>query len=1671
MRTLNGTQQTLVDAAYKEKSWLFTVVTVGVSTYRWSLKAKSYGGQSYTAKIQEFKGITLSANKSEFGIQAPNDLSFVVGNADDALTASDFEGASVTITPVLESGGTESSLPGWKFVVRKCWGYYGKLFFICEDFIQQYLKGEYPNTKLVKELAPSTHSIEDNLCVPVVFANSTYKAYIPIRPVYVTGDAKAYYVLGPSGPTYNVYECKSPRAWPTQSTWISTTGGGSYTFTQSTKTLDGDSMRVIEPIIADANKDGTVDSAGFFENGDFLHDVPFKYYTSTSDYTSPANVISQVLQGYGVDSGDIDTAGSFASAATTYASWGLVWYGGFFFKEDRKVLLAKLLAMCHSVLRITDKVELHPLSKTSQKTFTKALRLKATDGSHDASGSSDGTFSYEPLDDPLYDSGYIALQEAGQPQDQLLKALVSARSTGETDYISSEVVEFPLVADTQDAQALGTLYFQRKYRRSGRISFSEGSSAIVLEPDDVATINNSLYGGSTAFFIEDIRINEDFTVDITGIVPKESLVDFGDLAPSAITFGTDTSSSFWKYVVCGPDTTVSSGSKTNMLPDRLRIGSGANYILLDNTDPSIKLYEGAQKRVEIGDIGASTYGIAFYTPGGATSLIIDASHNTITEMEYEIYTSGIIRTNANVAASGGWSVDKDHMIAYTNAPLKVFEVVFSGSDWGDFYVGDYANGNSGLFYDRSVPELYFAGNLTVDSFARFPEDKLMVFFLGMNEGYGIYVLDSSCSKYNCTFYTSYYPAWAAAFGIVGVTSLWFDGGTASDLISTDDTTTANLELNNSYWTFSFWINPYAKSAGTTTQGWFFRRGTGWNTNGNMILYDYTNERLVFYSHSASVNNAHSMDANTFDTLELWYHVAITCDKSDVIFYVNGEQVGDPVPFVAGTTCSSATFIGGNSGVADTGFRGYLDQFRVYRSASNSAACLGANQVKALYLYPGGNVGGRITAHSVVVGDSTDYWRTNKYGMFGVGSSESLFAFSIADSVSWDGGTMDKGDIVIGRYLSDGEGLFYDRSVPKMYYRGDLALESVPGFLHNRYCFLDVDFAEQIGSLLHDGSKIRGNGTITGPDWVASPGGIIGGTLQFISTNSDYVTFGTGDHGYWDVLGSGNRGMGWLLNIYISSAPSTAQVLMAKGGYNVSGWYIVVQGTDTTPGVIRLQVNKSGSSTSCPATTAITYGAWNQVIFIYNFDASDNGTVDIYLNGEYNTTITSVVTMADASSYALVLGKHSAATAYCDAYFCGPLKIFNGLSTGQFTKDHAKAYWKYPQGSRGGQLTARSVVVGNPVKDSTPGIRIDDTGIWTYGASGNELFGFCTIASGTVTWEGLSLSAGHFTLGDYSASKGLYFDGSSFNFKGNIVAGTISSGQTLTVSGGSVVVNTSGSFEVTSGTAAFGGTTFEVSATSATINTTAGLILNTANGLIMKNGATTLATLYYSGTYVYLQPSSATQLWLGSGSNKYSSVYIYTSGLTVTADSAVDFTAGTGAMAIRQTYVDISLSGTLIYNFYGAQFYAIGAGAVNFGQSSSNYWAYCYGVRWYGKGGETGGTYHVYQAGYDHYDDIGIVDSMSTGREPISPFHFPKEVTNLPVLQHEYDLSDDELESVIYDGNVVKKNGHLIDKQFIADRTFWDGINLALFDLCVSKAIYQEVKELRSRVSELERRLQ
>jgi len=572
MRDWDSTQESLVASEHPTVSWLFTITTQYDEVLRFSTSSRDYGGESFEARIPEnsFRGFPRQSNVSgDFNMVAPMDFEFGISNADQSYDASDFDDAELLLELVVASDGEEDVVASVAMDIPAgyCFEIERMIHVKAVSFIQKYLAGFWPVRKQIRDIFPSDDpsfapARQDNMCVPIPIGTASY---IPVRPVLVIADNARRYVIGldSNTDTYDLQEVRAPRArgnqtWPHDSV---------YAFNET----DRSGYRVVEFLIDDANGDGVYESNGLWSDGSYLYDAFLKYSMnrtrhlggeisgthtggdsatledsgnpfiadvmigsyvvntttgayglitantagsitaslSSGDWSNgdgyrvggPASVIRFMFcdstDGIGMPTSRVDDD-AWGAAEAQFAEWGLVWKNGFFTQRSVEEQLADLLKFCNSHLVVGEQLKLVPYDRTSQMTLTTKVR--------------ENSFKLTKIDRSQYDSARVAWAISGDPCDMLATALVPFEST--TDSPSTDTMECPLIDDSIHAQNLVHLWGQRKYLRGATQSFKYKFSAIQLEPGDMITVVNDLYGDVFEAMVESITIDLDLTTTL-----------------------------------------------------------------------------------------------------------------------------------------------------------------------------------------------------------------------------------------------------------------------------------------------------------------------------------------------------------------------------------------------------------------------------------------------------------------------------------------------------------------------------------------------------------------------------------------------------------------------------------------------------------------------------------------------------------------------------------------------------------------------------------------------------------------------------------------------------------------------------------------------------------------------------------------------------------------------------------------------------------------------------------------------------------------------------------------------------------------------------------------------------------------------------------------------------
>lgn len=695
-------QSNILDANVKtDISWLFEIDVgkTGVVTFYWSTKDKTWNGQAYTFKVLDFSDINIERGREELGVQAPSSLSFTTTNPSSALRPSDFANSRVTIRLVvkadlnsvpdasdIEADGfsdetlneQEAEISSWSFDIQTVTMEYQKLKFKCQDIFTPYLEGTYPNTKTLAALWPST-SNDGSSIVPLIFGT----AYIPIATAYIGTDR--YYVLGAAGHTYSITKSRSPIEYGGATEWLP----ASYTFNQYTVAgSDGNNYQVFQLL-------GTVTTSedpsnvlyhalehifgGYEETvtttvnvgNDYLALPTLFSRDDTAAYTSPADIISYVLQDFGVPADMLD-ATTLASVKATYASWGLTWQAAFYNREDRKAVLARLLQCAHLELIIRDKIYFKIHSKTSQYGITSSLIIEES-------------FSDEGSTPLKENCGYVLYPTVSggvlsKPLTELNQVVVAAKSTA--TIVSDQAIDCSIIPSSVNAQAIGQLVLQRRLLPTNELSFKAKGKILQCEPDDVVTIMDQNYGAGTGYtydvLIDSMQISRDLEISVRATRFSAALDDFTDLSPTPVSLTTDNASNSFSVVIAGPDSPGQTGSSIpNLLPGCLRVGSGSSYIYLNPFEPVQSFIEGGITRLKIGDLGTDDWGIEFFDHAGVSLFKMDGSGNN-TFAGFAITgsviscDSGVVGLSSVVTGGTDWRIWAGHATP-ASAPFRVDE--------------------------------------------------------------------------------------------------------------------------------------------------------------------------------------------------------------------------------------------------------------------------------------------------------------------------------------------------------------------------------------------------------------------------------------------------------------------------------------------------------------------------------------------------------------------------------------------------------------------------------------------------------------------------------------------------------------------------------------------------------------------------------------------------------------------------------------------------------------------------------------------------------------------------------------------------------------------------------------------------------------------------------------
>jgi hypothetical protein len=473
----------------------------------------------------------------------------------------------------------------------------------------------------------------------------------------------------------------------------------------------------------------------------------------------PASIIRYIMtdatEGMGFATGDIDDA-AFGAAEAEYATWatgsltGLQWNGGFFFKEARGTVLARLLNQCHSFFEVGETIALKVLSKTSVSTLTTAHVVENS-----------MRWSSVPVKET--DSGYAWVPISGEPQDRLFPLLVSALPSVSATYVAptSTREHFRLITDTEHAQDIRAANLQRTLLKNASVTFKATPSQLKIMPEDVITLNDSEYGPSTAMFVDSVKIGTDLAITIKAYATSSALQDYADMQYAAQTFAdhTDDDIPTSQIVTAGPaGPTTSTPANTSgvtlssqLVVEDTNVNTNVSYDGITNyhkkklgNTGDFHNFTGISNDVDFDQTGGEcgdVRGIANYTKLGrgttdATSDLLGLYQITRMDGGVSSVVGNDVKGISNDIDLLYGTISGDAYGIYNHVDISSNMTVISGNVYGIYSQVDddegavgtvynlYLDNDSGVdyaIYSDGTAEAYIAGEITTDTVLRLKE--------------------------------------------------------------------------------------------------------------------------------------------------------------------------------------------------------------------------------------------------------------------------------------------------------------------------------------------------------------------------------------------------------------------------------------------------------------------------------------------------------------------------------------------------------------------------------------------------------------------------------------------------------------------------------------------------------------------------------------------------------------------------------------------------------------------------------------------------------------------------------------------------------------------------------------------------------------------------------------
>jgi len=242
-------------------------------------------------------------------------------------------------------------------------------------------------------------------------------------------------------------------------------------------------------------------------------------------------------------------------------------------------------------------------------------------------------------------------------------------------------------------------------------------------------------------------------------------------------------------------------------------------------------------------------------------------------------------------------------------------------------------------------------DIGVGAFADLPSDENLMGYWSFDDGTGTVAVDGSGNGNDGTLIGN--PVWTD-----GICGTCYEGDGTGDCVSIPNST--DFQMGTDDFSVSLWV--YVDSGIAITEAWLLSIITGGLYA--FSIYPINGAKRIYTYLSDGTNSASGYTGNSSLNLDQWNHIVVVWSRTDdkTYAYLNGEYDGSlDNSAVTGNVNPTGVLYLGADGNGNNSLYGKLDEVRIYNRA------LTPSEVKALYLYPAGNRGTRISGNRIRTG--------------------------------------------------------------------------------------------------------------------------------------------------------------------------------------------------------------------------------------------------------------------------------------------------------------------------------------------------------------------------------------------------------------------------------------------------------------------------------------------------------------------------------------------------------------------------------------------------------------------------------------------------------------------------------------------------------------------------------